>query len=75
MRNSMDKSRITITEVIFLLIGMLLIFALARIATGQSAAPGAKTLQAGAQIQQPLYREYRGDRGESETRRAGFEER
>lgn len=60
MRNSIDKRRITITEVIFLLIGMLLIFALARIATGQSVAPGAKTLKAGAQIQQPLYREYRG---------------
>ena len=50
MRNSMDKSRITITEVIFLLIGILLIFALAQIASGQSA----------AQVQQPLYREYRG---------------
>jgi len=60
MRSSMDKSRISVTEVIFLLIGMLLIFALARIATGQSAAPGAKTLKADAQVQQPLYREYRG---------------
>ncbi len=60
MRNGIDKSRITFTELIFLLLGMLLLLALARIATGQPQAPGAKGLQAGAQVQQPLYREYRG---------------
>jgi hypothetical protein len=58
----MDKSRITVTEVIFLLIGILLIFALARIAAGQSQAPGAETRKAHAQVQQPLYRDYRGVR-------------
>lgn len=62
MRNSMDKSRISITELIFLLIGILLLLALARIATGQSIAPGARTPKANAQVQQPLYREYRGVR-------------
>lgn len=62
MRNSMDKPRISITELIFLLIGILLLLALSRIATGQSEPQGAKTLKAGAQIQQPLYREYRGVR-------------
>ena len=62
MRSSMDKSRITVTEVIFLLIGILLLFALARIAAGQSEAPGAGVRKAHAQVQQPLYRDYRGVR-------------
>ena len=62
MRSSMDKSRITITEVIFLLIGILLIFALARIAAGQSEGQGTATRKAHAQTQQPLYRDYRGVR-------------
>src|SRR3569832_791148 len=62
MRNSMDKSRITVTELIFLLNGILLLLALARIATGQTEAPGARSLKSQAQVQQPLYREYRGER-------------
>lgn len=62
MRNSIDKSRISITELIFLLIGILLLLALARIATGQSEPPGPRALKAQAQVQQPLYREYRGVR-------------
>ena len=62
MRNSLGKSRITVTELIFLLLGMLLLLVLARIATGQSEAPGARSLKAQAQVQQPLYREYRGVR-------------
>jgi hypothetical protein len=60
MRNSIDKSRISLTELIFLLLGMFLLLALARIATGQTQTPGAKGLQPHAQVQQPLYREYRG---------------
>jgi hypothetical protein len=47
MRNSIGKSEISVTELIFLLLGVLLLLALARIATGQ---------------QPPLYREYRGVR-------------
>lgn len=62
MRNSVGKSRITVTELIFLLLGMLLLFALARIAAGQTEAPGAGSLKSQAQVQQPLYREYRGVR-------------
>jgi hypothetical protein len=62
MRNSIDKSRISFGELIFLLIGILLLLALARIVTGQSEAPGPKTQKAHAQVQQPLYREYRGVR-------------
>lgn len=63
MRNSMDKSRITVTELIFLLIGIILLLALGGIvANGQSGTPGPGTLKAQAQVQQPLYREYRGVR-------------
>ena len=62
MRNSMDKSRVSLTEFIFLLIGMLLLLALARIVTGQSKAPEAQIPKAYGQVQQPLYREYRGVR-------------
>ena len=62
MRNSIDKSRISITELIFLLIGILLLLSLVRIATGQSVARGPSAPKAHAQVQQPLYREYRGVR-------------
>jgi|KBSSwiStaDraftv2_1062776.scaffolds.fasta_scaffold77908_3 hypothetical protein len=62
MKNSVSKSGITVTELIFLLLGMLLLLALARIATGQSEAPGARGLKSQAQVQQPLYSEYRGVR-------------
>ena len=63
MRNSTDKARITVTEVIFLLIGIILLLALGGIvANGQSRTAGPGTLKAQAQVQQPLYREYRGVR-------------
>jgi len=62
MKNSVSKSGITVTELIFLLLGMLLLLALARIATGQSETPGARGLKSQAQVQQPLYSEYRGVR-------------
>jgi len=63
MRNSMDKARITVTELIFLLIGIILLLALGGIVgNGQSGTPGPATLKARAQVQQPLYREYRGVR-------------
>jgi hypothetical protein len=63
MRNKMDKARITVTELIFLLIGIILLLALGGIvANGQSGTPGPGTLKAHAQVQQPLYREYRGVR-------------
>lgn len=62
MRNNVDKSSITITELIFLLLSMLLLLALARITTGQSEAPGTRSLKSQAQVHQPLYGEYRGVR-------------
>lgn len=62
MRHSLDTSRITVSELIFLVLGMLFLLALARIATGQGEAPRAGSLKSQAQVQQPLYREYRGVR-------------
>jgi hypothetical protein len=63
MRNSLDKPRVTIPELIFFLIGALLILLLGSlVANGQSVAPKAIPARGGAQAQQPLYREYRGVR-------------
>jgi len=63
MENSVDKSRITVSEIIFLLIGILLLLALGGlVANGQSKAPGTVTAKAHAEAQQPLYKEYRGIR-------------
>lgn len=61
MRNSVE--RIGVSELVFFLIGALLILAFAAVlARGQSETPGARTARAHAQVQQPLYREYRGVR-------------
>lgn len=63
MRNSVDKSRVSVTELLFFLIGVILLLLLASIAAnGQSEARGARTASARAQAQQPLYKEYRGVR-------------
>ena len=62
MRNSIDKSRITLSELVFLLIGLLLLLAFARLVNGQSEAPRAAGQKAHAQVQKPLYNEYRGVR-------------
>ena len=63
MRNSMEKSRISVTELIFFLMGALLLIALSAVlAKGQSTSRGVRTPRAVAQLQQPLYREYRGVR-------------
>src|ERR1041385_672956 len=62
MRNSIGKSSVSITELIFLLIGMLLLLALARIVNGQTEARGVRAANAHAQVTQSLYREYRGVR-------------
>lgn len=63
MRNSMEKSRINVTELIFFLVGaLLLVVSAGLVANGQSKAPGTGTANAHADAQQPLYREYRGVR-------------
>ena len=62
MRSSVDKSGIGIPELIFFLIGVLLLLALASIANGQSEISGSRTVKAHTQPQQPIYQEYRGVR-------------
>ena len=59
MRNRVEQ--ISVTELVFFLIGALLIVVFAAVlARGQSAAPPLPRANAHAQVQQPLYREYRG---------------
>ena len=62
MRYSTEKHRIGFVELTFLLIGALLLLLLGVVAKGQSPAPAVKAVRAHSQIQQPLYREYRGVR-------------
>lgn len=62
MRYSTQKNRIGIVELTYLLIGALLLLLLGTIAKGQSETSATKISKAHAQIQQPLYREYRGVR-------------
>ena len=63
MRNSVEHPRISATELIFFLIGMILLLVLGGIvAKGQSQVPGATATKAHAQVQQSLYREHRGVR-------------
>jgi hypothetical protein len=63
MRDSVGKARINVREFIFFLIGVLLLVLLIGIAAnGQSEAQGTRTARAHVQVQQPLYREYRGVR-------------
>jgi hypothetical protein len=63
MRNSVETTRINIGELIFFLIGVLLLVLLIGIvANGQSETLGTRAPKAHAQVQQPLYREYRGVR-------------
>lgn len=63
MRHSVEKRKIGIFELLFFLLGAILLLVLASvIAKGQSDVPGARAAKAHAQVQQPLYREYRGVR-------------
>jgi hypothetical protein len=63
MRNSVEKSRLSLNEWMFFLVGAILLVLLAGlVANGQSEPQEARTSKAHAQLQQPLYREYRGVR-------------
>jgi len=62
MRYSTHTHRIGMVELTYLLIGALLLLLLGTIAQGQSEIPATKVTKVHAQIQQPLYREYRGVR-------------
>ena len=62
MRQSTRQYKIGMVELIYLLIGLLLVLLIGVVAKGQSPTQPTGTVKAHAQIQQPLYREYRGVR-------------
>ena len=62
MRNSTHGVKIGITELTYLLIGILLLLLMATIANGQRAPQATKASGGVSQIQQPLYTDYRGVR-------------
>jgi len=62
MRYSTEKSNIGVVELTYFLIGVILLLSLAVIAKGQSETKTMKAVRTNSQVQQPLYREYRGVR-------------
>ena len=62
MKYNAQKRRIGIAELAFLLIGTILLLAFAFIVKGQGQTSGLTTVRSHPQMQQPLYREYRGVR-------------
>src|SRR5689334_920194 len=63
MRSNVETARINIGELIFFVIGaLLLVLLIGIVANGQSETLGTRVPKAHAQVQQPLYREYRGVR-------------
>jgi len=62
MRYSTDKFKIGTVELTYFLIGAILLLLLAVIARGQNETQAMKAVRAHSQVQQPLYREYRGVR-------------
>jgi outer membrane protein assembly factor BamE (lipoprotein component of BamABCDE complex) len=62
MISSTEKHRLGIAELTFFLIGLILLLLMAFVAKGQVPPAGMKIVRAHSQIQQPLYREYRGVR-------------
>jgi hypothetical protein len=63
MRSNVEKPGIGLFELIFYLVGVLLLIVLATlVANGQNKAPARGTTKAHAEAPQPLYKEYRGVR-------------
>jgi outer membrane protein assembly factor BamE (lipoprotein component of BamABCDE complex) len=62
MRYSTDKFRIGIVELTYFLLGAILLLLIAGMARGQNEIQAMKAVRAHSQVQQPLYREYRGVR-------------
>jgi hypothetical protein len=62
MRYSTEKHRIGFVELTYLLIGALLLLLLGVVAKGQRSTPAVNAVRAPSQVQQPLYKEYRGVR-------------
>lgn len=62
MRYSTEKIKIPFVEIIFLAMGVIVLLLLGVIASGQTKSEAKKVERGHSQIQQPLYREYRGVR-------------
>jgi len=62
VRYSTEKLRIRIVELVFYVIGIILLLILGVVASGQTESQAKKVERGHSQIQQPLYREYRGVR-------------
>ena len=62
MRYNIEKLRVRTVEIIFFAIGVILLLLLGVVASGQTKTEAMKVARGHAQIQQPLYREYRGVR-------------
>lgn len=62
MRYSTEKHRIGFIELTYLLIAALLLLFLGMVAKGQKPTTAMRAVRTSSQIQQPLYREYRGVR-------------
>ena len=62
MTNIIKKFRIRIVELVFFAIGVVLLLLLGVIASGQTKTEAMKVARGYSQVQQPLYREYRGVR-------------
>jgi hypothetical protein len=60
MTGIVEKFRIRIVELVFFAIGVVLLLILGVIASGQTKTEAMKVAKAHSQVQQPLYREYRG---------------
>lgn len=62
MKYSTEKVKIPIVEIVFYAIGVIVLLLLGVIASGQTKTEAMKVARGHVQIQQPLYREYRGVR-------------
>jgi len=62
MTYNIEKRRTRIVEILFFAIGVILLLLLGAIASGHAATQEKKVAKGHVQIQQPLYREYRGVR-------------
>ena len=62
MRYNIEKLRVRTVEIIFFAIGVILLLLLGVVASGETKTEAMKVARGHAQIQQPLYREYRGVR-------------
>jgi len=62
MTYNIEKFRIRIVELVFFALGVILLLLLGAIASGQTKTEAKKVAMGHSQVQQPLYREYRGVR-------------